>query len=130
MNMDPVTLPASGAIQTQATPIIKSRDGAEARDISASVLAPVVSDADSAGAVGKPTIDRKQVEEAAEKVQQFVSIQASNLRFTVDDESGRTVVKVIDASTDETIRQIPSEEVLAIAKALDRLQGLLIRQTA
>jgi len=50
--------------------------------------------------------------------------------FPFDDDTGRTVVKVVDASTDEVIRQIPSEEVLAIAKALDKLQGVLIKQEA
>ena len=40
------------------------------------------------------------------------------------------MVKVVDQSTKEVIRQIPSEEMLAIAKALDSLKGLLVRQTA
>jgi len=40
------------------------------------------------------------------------------------------VVKVVDLETKEVIRQIPSPEVLEIAKAVDQLQGLLIRQKA
>ena len=39
-------------------------------------------------------------------------------------------MKVVDASTDEVIRQIPSEEIISIAKALDKLQGLLVEQKA
>ena len=50
-----------------------------------------------------------------------------NLQFTVDEDTGIDVVKVIDTETEEVIRQFPSEEVLAIARALDKLQGLLIR---
>ncbi len=54
-----------------------------------------------------------------------------NLEFSFDDAAvGKTVVKVVDKETGDMIRQIPSEETLAIAKALDRLQGLLIRQNA
>lgn len=53
---------------------------------------------------------------------------ARNLLFSIDDDSGRTIVKVVDNATKEVIRQIPSEEILSIAKALDRLKGLLIKQ--
>jgi flagellar protein FlaG len=42
-----------------------------------------------------------------------------NLQFSIDDDSGRTVVKVIDAETNEVVRQIPSDEVLAMARHLD-----------
>jgi flagellar protein FlaG len=40
------------------------------------------------------------------------------------------VVKVVDTETDQVIRQIPSEEMLAIARNIDRLQGLLVKQEA
>ncbi|MFD2272939.1 flagellar protein FlaG [Undibacterium arcticum] len=38
------------------------------------------------------------------------------------------MVKVVDQRTQEVIRQMPSPEALEIAKALDKMQGLLIRQ--
>jgi flagellar protein FlaG len=40
------------------------------------------------------------------------------------------VVKVIDRETQDVIRQIPSQEMLDLAQALDKLQGLLIKQKA
>ena len=42
----------------------------------------------------------------------------------------QTVVRVIDKQTGEVIRQMPSKELLEIAKSLDRLQGLLVRNSA
>lgn len=39
-----------------------------------------------------------------------------NLSFRVDEAADRTVITVTDSETDEVIRQIPSEEVLAIAR--------------
>ena len=45
------------------------------------------------------------------------------LSFQVDDELGQTVVRVIDRETDELIRQIPSDEVLALSKRLKELSG-------
>ena len=53
-----------------------------------------------------------------------------NVTISLDDDTGITVVKVVDKNTKEVVRQIPSEEMLAIAKALDTVQGLLVRQKA
>ena len=60
--------------------------------------------------------------EAVENINQFVNSQGRTLNFSVDEESGKPVVKVIDFETKEVIRQIPSEEVLTMAKAIKRLQ--------
>jgi flagellar protein FlaG len=56
--------------------------------------------------------------------------QSQEIQFSIDPDTDRTIVKVIDQRTQEVIRQMPSAEALEIAKALDRLQGLLIRQQA
>ncbi len=73
---------------------------------------------------------RAALQEALEEVREAITPVASNLQFSIDDDTGQTVIRIIDSSTDEVIRQIPSEEFIAIAKALDKLQGLLIRQEA
>ena len=44
----------------------------------------------------------------------------SNLSFSVDEGTGKTVVRVVRSSTGELVRQIPSEEALAIAASLER----------
>jgi len=75
-------------------------------------------------------VDRQQLERALENIRRVVEPVAHNLQFTVDDDTGRTVVKVMDSATDQVIRQIPSEEILSIAKALDKLSGLLLEQKA
>ena len=54
----------------------------------------------------------------------------SELNFSVDEDTGKTVVRVIDKQSGTLIRQMPSQEMLEIAKALDRLQGLLVRNSA
>jgi len=74
--------------------------------------------------------DRKQVETAAQSVREFVQPINSNLEFSVDDDTGQLVVKIIDRTTQEVIRQMPSEEMLAIARALDSIKGLFVQQTA
>ena len=84
----------------------------------------------STAAQSQSAPSRETIESAAKAVQNFVQPMSGNLEFTVDEDTGQTVIKVIDNQTKELIRQIPSEEMLEIAKALDRLQGLLVRQKA
>jgi len=55
---------------------------------------------------------------------------ARNLQFSIDDATGRSVVKVVDSSTNEVIRQIPSEELLAITRSIDKFSGLFVKQKA
>ena len=74
--------------------------------------------------------NREQLKEAVKATNDFVSLVNNAVEFSLDDDTGMTVVKVIDKGTKEVIRQIPSEEMLAIAKALDTVQGLLVRQKA
>lgn len=73
---------------------------------------------------------RQQIDQAVQQMQQSLPSMARNLQFSLDEETGRTVVKVVDADTNEVIRQIPSEEVLAIAQTLDKSTGLLLKQQA
>ena len=73
---------------------------------------------------------REQLDSAVKAANDFVSSVNSSLEFSVDKETDRFVVKVVDINTKEVIRQIPSEEMLNIAKALDTIKGLLIYQKA
>ena len=74
--------------------------------------------------------DRATLLQAVEEVQKAIAPVAQNLLFSIDDDTGRTIVKIVDSQTDEVIRQMPSAEVLAISKAINKLQGLLISQQA
>lgn len=84
---------------------------------------------DSAAATEAPPSDSK-VKDAVSTLNDFTALTAQDLRFSVDEESGKTVVKLIDSSTQEVLRQFPSEEALSIARSIDKMQGLLIRDQA
>jgi flagellar protein FlaG len=49
-----------------------------------------------------------------------------SLQFSVDEQSGDTVIKVIDSETDELIRQIPAEELLVVRSSLEEYRGMLL----
>lgn len=63
--------------------------------------------------------------DAVKQINDFIQVARRDLVFSVDERTGQTVVTVVDAQTQEVIRQIPSEEVLAIAARLDEARGLL-----
>lgn len=92
--------------------------------------APPTKPADPAEAKAAPAASLDEVKDATQRVEKFVQAMTSDLQFTVDDSSGSFVIRVVDRATKEVIRQMPSEEMLVIAQALDRLQGLLVRQQA
>jgi flagellar protein FlaG len=124
-----------GAARTQPTDGTPSNGGAVTGAGGAS--APPSADLKAAGsssmgealAAQQPT-SLEQVQQAMEDVRNAIAPVAQDLLFSIDEDTGKTIVKVVDASTDEVIRQIPSEEIISIAKALDKLQGLLVEQKA
>ncbi len=59
------------------------------------------------------------------KLNETMAAAQRNLSFRVDEGSGRTVITVTDALTKEVIRQIPSEDALALSRALKAAGALL-----
>ncbi len=70
------------------------------------------------------------MQKAANRAQEMLGRTASSLKFAVDDATGTVVVKVVDTETEQVIRQIPSEEMLAIARNMEQLKGLLLKREA
>ncbi|MDR0672678.1 MAG: flagellar protein FlaG [Zoogloeaceae bacterium] len=75
-------------------------------------------------------LTRQKLQEGVKELREFVKPYNTSLDFSVDEESGELVVKVTDNETGDVIRQIPSEDALKLAQALDTLNGLFIRQKA
>ena len=74
--------------------------------------------------------ERRGIEDVVSEVNEFIKPFNNALQFSIDDTTGATIVKVIDTETEEVIKQIPSEEMLALAKAIGQLKGLLVKQQA
>ena len=63
--------------------------------------------------------DSRKINEAVRVLNEQIQSVQRELHFSVDEDSGKTVIKVIDLSTREVIRQIPNEEALGVAKTLN-----------
>ena len=73
----------------------------------------------------KPATDVEKVKSAVSEIEKFMTSTRRNLEFSMDEESGKIVVKVIASETGEVIRQLPSEEALRIASSLSDVNSLL-----
>lgn len=81
------------------------------------------------GATRAPTPE--QLKEAVREINKVMQQSNRNLEFSMDDDTHRLVVRLTDTETGELIRQIPSEETLAISRSIGEFQqGFLLRQKA
>jgi flagellar protein FlaG len=69
-----------------------------------------------------------ELKDAVGKLNASMQADARSLQFSIDEDSKRTVVKLIDVNTQEVVRQYPTEEALRLSKSLDSFLGRLIHQ--
>jgi len=73
-------------------------------------------------------LSREEVVKVAQQLQDFVESLNRNVRFSIDEESGRDVISVVEVDSGELIRQIPSEEVLKLASRISKAAGLIVQE--
>lgn len=59
---------------------------------------------------------REELQRFAENLNRSQAISSRGLQFEVNDDAGLTIINVMDKSSEEIVRQIPSEEVVNLAK--------------
>ena len=81
-----------------------------------------------------PQVSAEELREVVSKLNEHVQQIQRDLQFSVDDSSGRTVIRVVNSETEEVVRQIPSEEVLRISRnlqeQLEDVTGLIFETSA
>ncbi|MEN8257436.1 MAG: flagellar protein FlaG [Thermodesulfobacteriota bacterium] len=111
----------------------------EMKDKTKPQVAPVAKSGDTAeGALDDQALHGKLKEELsqqdmakiAEDIQRRFDSMGASLGFSVNEETEDIVMEVTDRESGDLIRQIPSEEVLALRAKLDELVGLLFDQEA
>ncbi|MDH5371166.1 MAG: flagellar protein FlaG [Gammaproteobacteria bacterium] len=63
-------------------------------------------------------LSQKALEKVVSQLNAYIQNTQRDMDFSVDGSTGRVVVKVIDSESEQVIRQIPSEEMLAISRHL------------
>jgi flagellar protein FlaG len=76
----------------------------------------------------------QDVKQAAEKamidIEHFISSQARSVRISKDSSSGHMIVQLVDPTSGEVIRTLPSEELLRLARTFETLGNVMVNQRA
>ncbi len=113
-----------------ARPLLKLQDVEQSHGVTERYKAAVESGQNVPPRNEKATEKTEEIESAVSQISDFVQNYQRALQFSIDTESDRLIVKVVDSETQEVIRQIPSEEMLRIAKNLDSPENLIFREQA
>ena len=107
----------------QSVPSGKSKDLAVDADKQEQATQVNVNEAATKGSLeqGKSLTDSLQ--QMTQSANLMSPLQVRKLEFSIAEESGRTVVKVIDKDNDDVIRQIPSEEFIRVAQKISDLSN-------
>lgn len=127
-----------GSIQSSPASTVVASKAERAPNASAKVVADAVegktSEDATTGSAAKvesgSAASREEVEAAVATIQDFVQSVRRSLNFSLEEGSGRVVVKVTDAGSGDVIRQIPSEEALQLAENLSEVRSLLFKAEA
>jgi flagellar protein FlaG len=114
----------------QSGPLIAEKTITTTGTIAAQKQAIIPTQTVNAVTAAKVTPSIEQLNKAVSDINKTIQSLSQSIEFTVDKDSERVVVKIVDQQTNEVLRQIPTEEALEISKSLDKLQGLLIKQQA
>lgn len=80
------------------------------------------------GEVDKPAAE--QVLQSLDDINKDMAGFSISVQFQIDPNYKELIVRVMDQDTGQLIRQIPTEDVVKMSKAMDNLKGLLFAQSA
>lgn len=58
-----------------------------------------------------------------QQINREYSMRKISLKFSIDEESGSLIIKVLDTANEKIIRQIPPESILALRRRMSVLLG-------
>jgi flagellar protein FlaG len=74
----------------------------------------------------KETDSNRQLTQAVAKLNDYIQSVQRDLRFSLDESSGESVITVVDTQSSEVIRRIPAEVTLMLAQKLSNEEPLLL----
>ena len=98
-------------------------------DATAKTAAPAAPAAPAAAEAAKKP-HHAELSNAVADLNKVAQAASQGVRFSVDEDTGRTVVKVVDTQTDKVLRQIPTVEALKLWRSIEQMQGVMLRDTA
>ena len=73
---------------------------------------------------------KQAAEKAALDIQHFISSQQRSVRVSKDSVSGHMIVQLVDPTTGQVVRTLPSEELLRLSRTFQMLGNVMVNQRA
>jgi len=129
-SVNPASAPPPALLQSAGTLPARSERAAAAASVPSEPVGakPPPTMIVTADEVAQPS--REAVVQAARHIESFVKSVGRSLDFSIDPGTGDNVLRVMNPDTGELIRQLPAEETLRIARAVDYMQSMLVNQRA
>ena len=113
-----------------AQPSVASSPSVERQEKTQKIAEVVQSDA-KAQAISTPEVDKVELQDAVQRLNDFTSNNTErNLSFSLDETTQKMVVTVRDVKTLEVIKQMPTEEALAVSRQIESMLGLILNDKA
>ncbi|WP_082355250.1 flagellar protein FlaG [Bacillus sp. FJAT-22090] len=74
----------------------------------------------------KEVIPKEKVQKAVDALNEFMTVQNRNSKFIMHDGLDRYYVEVVDAKTDEVIREVPPRKLLDAYYTMQKFLGMII----
>lgn len=75
------------------------------------------------------TIKKEDVEDAVEKINEFIDPLQTNLRFVYHEDLNEYYVTVVNPITDEVVREIPPKKILDMYAAMNNVVGIVVDES-
>jgi len=87
-------------------------------------------EATSSKQTSKNKVSKEEADKIVETLYELTDMLKTSLSFKVDEKTDSVVIKVIDKKSNEIIRQIPNEDILALREKMEEMTGILLREKA
>jgi flagellar protein FlaG len=114
--------PADGAV-AEAAAAVNAKAVADAAGV-----ANRAQDASAGKPAGVP--ERGQIQSKIDDINRQLQLKAVSVQFQIEPGYKDVILKVLDQQDGKVLLQIPSEEVVRIAKVMDQMKGVLLEKTA
>lgn len=132
MNID-INIPILKSVSSDQTYRLEQRASAETVKIQSAEAQQPVNTQNIDDAIKQQQAEESAKEQEVDAVVTDLNKVAQDLQrdllFSVDENSGGTIVKVVDKETDEVIREIPSKEIREIKARLEEAVGLIFQES-
>lgn len=99
-------------------PPLQTMSGVSSQDVQSSSEIPIIGD--------KHQVSEKDLKELVDKANQLIGQNNTRVQFSIHDKTHQIMVKLVDSSTNEVIKEIPPEKMVDLVYNLCQQMGIFV----